>query len=77
MKKLHNIKIEQKYAIAVENDRKTFEIRYNDRDYKEGDLIGFICPDFPIIEGQIFKIIYITDYEQKEGWVVFGIKELK
>ena len=40
--KLHELKIEHKYLVEVAAGRKTFELRKNDRDYQEGDLIRFI-----------------------------------
>lgn len=40
-RKLHNIKLEQQYVKPIIEKEKTFEIRYNDRDYKVGDIIRF------------------------------------
>ena len=55
---------------------KKFEIRYNDRNFEVGDLISYTVIDDDNMNEQvknyIYKITYITDYEQKDGYVVFG-----
>jgi len=38
----HELKIEQKYFIRINEGSKTFEIRKNDRDYQVGDTIQFL-----------------------------------
>ena len=40
--KLHELKILHKYLVDISIGKKTFELRKNDRDYQEGDLIRFI-----------------------------------
>lgn len=76
--RIHNLKIEDKYYIDILQHDKTWEIRYNDRDYKVGDLIRFWdkehnpCP-------YLFKITYIL-YEGerfglKEGYCIMSIEE--
>lgn len=40
-RKLHVLKIEQRWYQAVINGEKKAEFRINDRDYQEGDLIHF------------------------------------
>lgn len=81
MRKLHNLKIDLVYAEEILDGLKTYEIRLDDRQYAEGDLICFMvnCKTeiYHIMQNKIYKIISLTDYAQKEGWVVFGIKELK
>lgn len=75
---IHHVKIKKEYAAAIMDGRKRFEIRLNDRDYKVGDLMilrpwhperGYL-PFFPIVT----MITFLTDFEQKEGYVVLGIK---
>lgn len=79
--KLHNLKIKSEYAIAKLSGDKPFEIRFNDRDFKVGDLIRYTCTDNKIVDEEISKklycIAYITDYEQKDGYIVFCDKEFK
>jgi hypothetical protein len=65
----HDLKIDEKYYLDIIHNNKRFEIRFNDRNYQVGDYIELNCGDKPPIKG---KITYITRYNQKEGWVVFG-----
>lgn len=37
---IKDIKIKTKYFYAVADNRKCFEIRKNDRDYREGDILA-------------------------------------
>lgn len=78
----HELKCVSPYFEAVKNGSKTFEIRYNDRDFKVGDII--VLRKFNIThhcyigdESEAIRaaITYITDFEQKQGWVVLGIKK--
>ena len=39
MKQIHELKIMHDRLMDIKNDLKTFEIRYNDRDYKVGDTL--------------------------------------
>lgn len=73
---IHKLKTIQPYFDDVCSCKKTFEIRFNDRNFKVGD--DLILQEY--VDGEytglaILKhIIYMTDYEQKEGYVVLGIK---
>lgn len=60
--KLHELKIKAEYMEAIALGRKNFELRKNDRDYQEGDLIKFNVVDKI---GQIFTKDYILRYEQQ------------
>ncbi|MBC9787196.1 ASCH/PUA domain-containing protein [Carnobacterium maltaromaticum] len=80
MKAKHELKIEHKYFQAVKDGRKKFEIRKNDRGFQEGDLLILREYD-PITQeylGRIMKveISYMPDFPLKDGYVVFGIKEI-
>jgi hypothetical protein len=73
----HNLKIKMEYFWAVLNGLKTFEIRYNDRNFKVFDYVYLneVDDKFDFTGRSIkVKIIYITDFEQKDGYVVFGFK---
>ena len=85
--KLHELKIKDEYAVAKFYGRKLFEIRENDRLFNVGDIVRYkvICeqgkePVYKSIEEKLYEITYITDFEQKNGFVVFcekrGRKEL-
>jgi ASC-1-like (ASCH) protein len=77
----HTIKILSEYFEAVCDGRKTFEIRKNDRNYQVGDeLLMHECIDsrehgFYETGGWIIaKVKYMTNYAQKDDYVVMGIE---
>ena len=76
----HVLKIEAEYARAVLEKKKTFEVRKNDRDFKVDDIIIFCVPDNDYLDSQMayhtYRITYITDYAQREGYVVMSIYDL-
>lgn len=74
----HNLKTWPGYFQATWVGDKTFEIRKNDREFKERDEIvleewepGNMEYTGRVIEG---FIRYMTDYEQKQGYVVLQIE---
>ncbi|HEL6781611.1 TPA: DUF3850 domain-containing protein [Listeria monocytogenes] len=74
--KTHELKILSEYFWDIVVEQKTFEIRKNDRDFQVGDRL--ILKEFK--RGKLTRrwiaveVTYITNYEQKEGYVVMGIK---
>lgn len=78
--KLHNLKIRYEYMQAKLDGVKPFEIRKNDRNYQEGDLVRYTVIDNEklneVVKDKIYTITYITNYEQKDGYVVFTDKEV-
>lgn len=72
------LKILKEYADAKVKGLKHFEIRKNDREYKVGDLIRYIVIDEygkeinHILNYTLWQIIYITNYQQKKGYIVFS-----
>lgn len=64
---------------------KTFDVRFNDRDYQKGDLIKFIAVDDKSVETEeldekylriLYKIIYVhAGFGMASDYVVIGIKE--
>ena len=76
-----NLKILKEYADAKVKGIKPFEIRKNDRDYQVGDLIRYKVIDDKGKEMQhklsetMWEILYITNYEQKDDYVVFADKD--
>lgn len=78
MKKEHQLKIAPEYFNAIVSEKKTFEIRKNDRDFKIGDRVilkEWVDENYTHQSIQA-EISYVTDYEQKEGYVVFGLSNL-
>ena len=74
----HIIKILEDFADAVVSGEKTFEIRKNDRGYQKGDFVVFkTIPGHPIGQ-KTYKITYVINgWGLKNGYVAFGIKEVK
>lgn len=80
----HEIKIREDYIEPILAKEKTFEVRENDRGYQKGDLVKFIPVNRqgityrdPILEEKTYQITYVhSGLGLKEGYVVFGIKEL-
>lgn len=76
----HQLKINKDFFEAVYKGVKTFEIRFNDRDYKVLDTVVLNEIDSNrVFTGRSLSatITYISDYEQKPGYVVFGIKKVQ
>jgi hypothetical protein len=74
---VHHIKILTCYFEAVLDGRKRFEIRFNDdRGFNAGDAVVMHEIDKIGETGNIAsaEITYVTNYQQKEGYVVFGFK---
>jgi hypothetical protein len=75
--KKHELKIYPEYFWPVLHCQKTFEIRRNDIDFQVGDIL--VLKEYnPLTEsysGFVVEktITYITDYAQKENYVVLGI----
>lgn len=78
---IHELKILPEYFEAVTSGRKQFEIRKNDRDYKVNDLL--ILREYDLQKDEytgksyVVKITYITDYAQRDGYVVLGIRGME
>jgi len=75
---IHHLKIEEKYLNAIKNGSKTFEIRYNDRDYQVGDILVF---EDPKEESEKYAVIvtFMIDDERfcKENFVTMAIKPIE
>lgn len=75
----HELKVKSQYFKALWCGDKTFEIRKNDRKFEERDEVllqeiegaddGYTGRE---IEG---FITYLTNFEQKSGYVVFAFRE--
>lgn len=74
---LHELKTIQPYYDALESGAKTFEIRFNDRDYQVGDQLRLreYDPDTDSYTGSSVyaTVTYVTDFQQQAGYVVLGI----
>ena len=76
----HYVKILPEYYIAVDNGTKTFEIRFNDRNYKVGDILHLqeFCGGQYTSRELTKEICYMIDSPDycKEGFVVLGIRDM-
>ncbi|EFT93894.1 DUF3850 domain-containing protein [Enterococcus faecalis] len=72
----HELKIKPEYFKAVESGMKKFETRKNDRDYNLHDLLILQEYKNGKFTGNKCSVIvtYITDYAQKDDFVVLGIE---
>lgn len=85
----HELKVYPKYFKALWCGDKTFEIRYNDRNFEERDEIlleeyephvedGIEIRDAGEYSGRAIEgiITYLTNFEQKADYVVFSFREI-
>lgn len=76
----HQLKVYPKYFKALWCGDKTFEIRKNDRNFEERDEILLLENENGSRDGYTGReiegvITYLTDFEQKPGYVVFSFRE--
>ncbi|WP_447838269.1 ASCH/PUA domain-containing protein [Aeromonas salmonicida] len=71
----HELKIKPEYFAAIYFGEKTFEIRNNaDRNFQVGDTLMLKAWDGEFTGDFVEKVVsYITDFEQKPGYVVLGL----
>lgn len=78
---VHELKILPEYYNAQIEGKKNFEIRKNDRSFQIGDwlLLKEYNPKIKkFTERKVMvEITYITNYQQKDGYVVLGTKYIK
>lgn len=80
---IHSIKIKKCYMLHILDGQKTFEVRFNDRDYQVGDVLYFHPledDDYDVYCGRdkgipMFNITYVHHGMGMEtGYVVLGIE---
>ena len=81
---VHKIKLYEAFCNPVLHGDKTFEVRFNDRNYQTGDYVKFIPIDDDgiefehAVEHKTYEITYVLGgWGLKDGYVVFGIKEVE
>ena len=74
----HLLKIEDCYYEAIISGEKTFEVRYNDRNYQKGDMIEFREVTYNRMRKGTWVISNVHNgYGLKECFVVLAIRDLK
>ncbi len=84
MRQIHEIKLNEEFADAVLSGDKCFEVRYNDRGYRKGDIVKFKvvdncgCETVHVLNCLYFEITYVLyGWGLKEDFVAFGIKRVE
>lgn len=82
--KEHTIKINKIFCDDIIDKKKTFEVRFNDRNYQVGDIIHFLPVDenkrecYHRIVNRVYKITYVlTGWGLQTGYVVLSIQEVQ
>jgi len=77
--KIHELKTVQPYFEDIWCDRKTFEVRKNDRDFQIEDLLILKEYNGMMLRNIVAKITYILNDPNyvKEDFVILGIKILE
>lgn len=78
----HVLKLQPRFAEAVKEGRKTFEVRRDDRDFKVGDTLTFTDLDGKPYGMPAYEVTYKLPREDFpaglcEGYCVLGIKKSK
>lgn len=69
----HYLKIKNCFYNAKVEGLKKFEIRDNsDRGFQKGDKVVYLVEDGSCDRDGLWVITYVTAFNQKEGFVVFG-----
>lgn len=78
MSQKHNLKIRPEYFNSIEKGDKTFEVRYNDRNYHLHDILVLQEHDGEKYTGReiTVEVTYLLDNPGycKEGYVIMAIK---
>lgn len=74
----HTLKIEECFYDAKVVGNKPFEIRYNgDRGFQKGDTVTYTSTNGLIKHDGLWEITYVSSFQQKENFVVFGDKKIE
>jgi hypothetical protein len=83
MSKIHRLKIDPEYYEAIFSGEKTFEVRYNDRNYIQGDFIIFDETEHNNREKYTGRILYarigyvLDDFHGlTNGFCAFSLKDV-
>lgn len=76
----HNLKILPEYFNAIDSGEKTFEVRFNDRNYQVNDILllqEWVDGQYTGREMEV-EVIYLLDTPDycKEGYVIMAINRI-
>ncbi|MEI7510620.1 MAG: DUF3850 domain-containing protein [Candidatus Peregrinibacteria bacterium] len=75
---LHTLKIHRNYYEELVAGNKTFELRWNDRNFQKGDILEFYDTETLVVHKQKFEILSVFSslpcLGLKEGWVILSLK---
>lgn len=75
---VHRVKIYPKYFEQIRDGTKTYEIRYNDRDYRAGDTLALLEFDGSHYTGRTLCVdvvdVFSSDQFLKHGFVCMSIR---
>lgn len=78
---IHELKTEMQYFQAVISGRKLFEVRKNNRQFKQGDYVALNEINNGVYTGRcaLLKIVYILSDKRycADGYVVLGLEPCK
>lgn len=76
---IHDIKIAPQFFDDVATGIKPFEIRFDDRNYRNGEqvLMREYRDDEYTGREITATISYVTDFAQHDNWVVFGLRNIE
>jgi hypothetical protein len=80
--KVHELEIEKQYLDALLSGEKTFELRYNDRNYQKGDILSFEdYSDYDNPKEVRFKVLSVFSghpgFGLEHGWVILSVSYFK
>jgi len=76
--KVHGLKSIPPSYYAIQSGSKSFDIRKDDREFAVGHVLR-LCE---FADGRFtgksdfYRVIYLTDFEQKPGYVVMGLRKM-
>ena len=77
---IHRIKIKPEYKEHIDEGKKKFEVRFNDRDYQVGDELAFVIlgdEQNAELYHPSYRIVYVhTRLGMQENYVVLGLEHI-
>lgn len=74
----HDLKVRREFLLAIREGRKTCEVRFNDRDYREGDYLRLRDEKGDELFLGVSHMVDLADVAGQHvapGWVVLSVYE--